>query len=105
MASDNRFLDDLARMAGGAASLASTIRRQVASDIKERAQSYTNRMDLGDRDEMERLQATVSKLRSEQEQLKKRIADLEASISGKSAKPKAAAKPAKKSPIKKTGRK
>ena len=101
MASDNRFLDDLARMAGGAASLASTIRRQVTSDIKERAQSYTSKMDLVDRDEVERLQASVSKLRSEQELMKKRIAELESAIGGK-----AKAKPAaKKKPVKPSKRK
>lgn len=100
MASDNRFLDDLARMAGGAASLASTIRRQVSSDLKERAYSYTSRMDLADSHEVERLQASVSKLRSEQEQMKKRITELEAAL-GTKAKPKAAVKAApKKKPAK-----
>ena len=83
MATDNRFFDDLARMAGGAASLVSTVRRQVSSDIKERAHSYTSRMDLAARDEVERLQASVSKYRAEQEQMKKRISELESAISGK----------------------
>ena len=101
MASDNRFLDDLARMAGGAASLASTIRRQVSSDLKERAHSYTSRMDLADGSDVERLQATVSKLRSEQELMKKRIAELEAAI-GSKAKPKTASK---KKPVKPSKRK
>ena len=104
MASDNRLFDDLARMAGGAASLISTVRRQVGSDLRERAQSYSSRMDLASHDEVERLQAAVSKFRVEQEQMKKRIADLEALVSGKNqvktplksaAKKKPAAKPSK----------
>lgn len=84
MASDNRFLDDLARMAGGAVSLLSTVRRQIRSDLKERMESYTTRMDLAARDEVERLQASVSKFRMEQDQMKKKISDLEASLAGKS---------------------
>ncbi len=103
MASDNRLFDDLARMAGGAASLISTVRRQVGSDIKERAQSYTARMDLATRDEIERLQATISKFRSEQEQLKARVAELEASVGGKS-KPKLVTA-SKKKPVKPSRRK
>lgn len=83
MASDNRFFDDLARMAGGAASLLSTVRRQIKSDLRERAHSYSARMDLADRDEVDRLQASVSKYRLEQDQMKKKIAELEAHLSGK----------------------
>ena len=88
MATDNRFFDDLARMAGGAASLASTIRRQVSADLKERTHSFSAKMDSS---EIERLQAMVSKLRSEQEVMKKRIADLEA-LAGPKAKSKATSK-------------
>lgn len=105
MASDNRLFDDLARMAGGAASLISTVRRQVSSDLRERAHSYSSRMDIASQDEVERLQAAVSKFRVEQEQMKKRIADLEALLAGK-ANIKAASKaPAKKKPAKTAKRK
>ncbi len=103
MASDNRLFDDLARMAGGAASLISTVRRQVGSDLKERAQSYTSRMDLATRDEIERLQATISKFRIEQEQLKSRVTELEAALGKKtSLKPATASK---KKPVKPSRRK
>ncbi len=102
MAADNRFLDDLARMAGGAASLLSTVRRQIKSDLRERVESYTSRMDLAARDEVERLQATVSKFRMEQDQMKKKIADLETALGGKGA---AKAKPANQNATKKTASK
>lgn len=86
MAADNRFLDDLARVAGGAVSLLSTVRRQIRSDLKERVGAYSSRMaDDNDNSEIERLQASISKYRVEQEDMKKRIAELEASLSGKSA--------------------
>lgn len=87
MTSDKNLFDDLARMAGGAASLLSTVRRQIRSDLKERAYAYTSKMDLADRDEVERLQATVSKFRLEQEELKKRIAELEAASGQTKSKP------------------
>lgn len=105
MASDNRLFDDLARMAGGAASLISTVRRQVSSDLRERAHSYSSRMDIASQDEVERLQAAVSKFRVEQEQMKKRISDLEALLGGKATSKAAAKAPAKKKPAKTAKRK
>lgn len=104
MASDNRLFDDLARMAGGAASLISTVRRQVSSDLRERAHSYSSRMDIASQDEVERLQAAVSKFRVEQEQMKKRIADLESLLAGKASGKTAAKAPAKKKPAAKTAK-
>ncbi len=83
MAADNRFFDDLARMAGGAASLVSTVRRQIRSDLKDRVGAYTSKMDLAGRDEIERLQAMVTKYRVEQDQMKRQIAELEAALGGK----------------------
>lgn len=83
MAIDNKLLDDLAKVAGGAASLFSTVRRQVQSDLRERVDSYADRMDMAPRTEVERLQALVAKLRTEQETLKQRIAALEALSEGK----------------------
>lgn len=103
MASDKNLFDDLARMAGGAASLASTIRRQIRSDLKERAYAYTSKMDLADRDEVERLQATIAKFRLEQEELKKRIAALEAAAGTKAKTKPVSSK--KKTAVKKTIRK
>ena len=94
MAADNRFLDDVARMAGGAASLISTIGRQVGSDIKERTAHSRN--NTSSSREIERLQATISKFRTEQEQLKKRIEALEAALTEKPSR-----KPAKAAPPKK----
>jgi len=79
---DNKLLDDIARVAGGAVSLISTVRKQVESDLRGRVDYYADRMDLAPRVEIERLQAQVAAFRAEQEGLKRRIADLEAMIGG-----------------------
>lgn len=92
MALDNKLFDDLARVAGGAVSLISTVRQQVKADLRGRVDGVADRMDLAARDEVERLQAQVAKFRIEQELLKTRIAELEAKVSGKKTAPKAETK-------------
>ncbi len=99
---NNRILDDLTRVAGGAFTVFSALGKQIQSNIKDQmgdkfSPSFAN-------DDVTRLQGVVTKLRVEQEELKSRIAELE-SMLGKKAKPvaKAAArKPvAKKTTVKK----
>lgn len=82
MTLDTRLLDDLARAAGGAASLLTTVGKQLKADLQERAQNSSFRADTARQGDMDRLQATVTTLRLEQESLKKRIAELESMISG-----------------------
>ena len=84
---DNKILDDIARVAGGAASLVSTVRRQVQSDLKGRVDSVADRMDLAPKAELERLQEMIAGFRAEQEIIKKRIHDLEILVKGKPAAP------------------
>lgn len=90
MAADNRLLDDLARVAGGAVSLLSVVSKQIKSDVSAHANGLASKMDLADRKDLERLLAMVSQLRLEQESIKARLDVLE----GK--------KPLKVAPAKKT---
>lgn len=113
MPADKNLLDDIAKVAGGAVSLISTVRRQVRSDVRGRVDSYASRLDLVPREDVERLQAQVAVLRLEQEGLKDRISELEALIAGpkksassaKASKPAAKAAPKKKTASKPTKRK
>ncbi len=94
MDNNSRILDDLTRVAGGAFTILSSIGKQVQGNLKEQmgdkfGSSHAN-------DDVTRLQGMVSKLRIEQEDLKKRVADLEAMV-GK--------RPAKKAAPKKTATK
>lgn len=112
MPADKNLLDDIAKVAGGAVSLISTVRRQVQSDVRGRMDSYANRLDLAPREEVERLQAQVAMFRSEQDAMKKRITELEALVMGQKpaakaakAKPPAKSKPATKKTASKSKRK
>ncbi|HAJ89631.1 MAG TPA: hypothetical protein DCM27_01245 [Rhodospirillaceae bacterium] len=104
---NSRIIDDLSRVAGGAFTVLSALGKQVQSNIKDQ---------MGDKfsspaaaDDIARLQGVVTKLRIEQENLKSRIAELEAMLGKKAptkkaapaAKPKAKAKPAAKAKPKK----
>ena len=98
MPNDSKLLDDLARVAGGAVSLISTVRKQVQADLRGRVDSYADRMDLAPKAEIERLQALVASFRSEQENLKKRIAELETLVKGKKPSTKKTSSPKKTAP-------
>lgn len=100
---NNRILDDLTRVAGGAFTVLSTLGKQVKHNLQDQMGGLNAHPA---NDDVARLQATVSKLRMEQEDLKKRVAELEAMLGKKSAPKKAATKPvAKKAAPKKTAAK
>lgn len=85
MPKDNRLLDDLARVAGGAASLLSTVGKQVQSEVMGRMGADYANAEPSSRDDVARLNGMISQFRIEQEQLKKRVAELEALVLGKAA--------------------
>lgn len=99
MDNNSRILDDLTRVAGGAFTILSTLGKQVGSNLKDQmgdkfASPHAN-------DDVIRLQGMVSKLRIEQEDLKKRVAELETMVGKKPAKKTAAQKPVAKTKAKK----
>lgn len=77
MSRQERILDDVARLAGGAISLASETKEQVKSAIKNRVDELAQSMDLVPRDDFERLLTSHEKTRHELELLKNRIIELE----------------------------
>jgi BMFP domain-containing protein YqiC len=101
MQTDNRLLDDLARMANGALNTLTGLREEVENRVRERVERLLADMDLVPREEFETVKAMAQKAREEQEDLAARVAALEGTPSaGKPArKPRksAAAKP-KRSP-------
>lgn len=80
MQSQNRFFDDLARVAAGAMGTLSGVRSEVESRIREQLERVLAGMDLVSRDEFEAVKAMAAKARSEQEDLQKRITDLESRL-------------------------
>src|ERR1700756_610887 len=78
MQSQNRFFDDLARVAAGALGTLSGVKSEVETRLREQLERVLAGMDLVSRDEFEAVKAMAAKARSEQEELAKRMAELEA---------------------------
>jgi hypothetical protein len=80
MQSQNRFFDDLARVAAGAMGTLSGVKSEVETRIREQLERVLAGMDLVSRDEFEAVKAMAAKARSEQEDLQKRLAGLESRL-------------------------
>lgn len=91
MQTQNRLLDDLARVANGAIGTLSGVKNEVETIVRQRLESLLANMDLVTREEFDAVQAMAAKAREEQEALTERIAKLEAALAQR-------AKPARKRP-------
>jgi BMFP domain-containing protein YqiC len=80
MQSQNRFFDDLARVAAGAMGTLSGVKGEVESRLREQLERVLSGMDLVTRDEFEAVKAMAAKARAEQEELAARVAQLEALV-------------------------
>jgi BMFP domain-containing protein YqiC len=80
MQSQNRFFDDLARVAAGAMGTLSGMRSEVESRVREQLERVLAGMDLVSRDEFEAVKAMAAKARSEQEDLQRRVDELESRV-------------------------
>jgi BMFP domain-containing protein YqiC len=78
MQSQNRFFDDLARVAAGAIGTLSGVRSEVESRLREQLERVLSGMDLVTRDEFEAVKAMAAKARAEQEDMARRVTELEA---------------------------
>ncbi len=90
MQTQNRFLDDLARVATGAMGAVSGMRGEVETRLREQFERILGRMNLVRRDEFDAVQAMAAKARAAQETLEKRVAALEAKLGVKPAAKRAA---------------
>jgi BMFP domain-containing protein YqiC len=100
MQTENRFFDDLARVANGAVGTIANMRTEIETLIKQRLERMLSDMDLIPREEFDAVKAMAAKAREEQEILAKRVENLETALKS-ATKPKTAkttAKPRKKSP-------
>ena len=82
MQSQNRFFDDLARVAAGAMGSLSGVKSEVESRIRDQLERVMAGMDLVTRDEFEAVKAMAAKARTEQEDLAKRVTELEGILAG-----------------------
>lgn len=83
MQKDNKLLDDLARMATGAAGSVLEMKREMQHMVNEQLEKLLSRMNFATREEYEALHAMIAKFRTEQEEIKKRLEAIEAKIAKK----------------------
>ncbi len=93
MQTQNRLLEDLARVATSALGIAAGMREEVEARLRDQFERVLSGMDLVTREEFDAVKAMAAKARAEQEDLAARLAALEAHRS-QAPKPRKAAKKA-----------
>jgi BMFP domain-containing protein YqiC len=78
MQSQNRLVDDLARLASSAYGAVSGMKSEFEARLREQLERVLADMDVVRREEFEAVKAMAAKARSEQEHLERRLALLEA---------------------------
>jgi BMFP domain-containing protein YqiC len=99
MQTQNRLLDDLARVASGALGVAAGMRAEVEARLREQFERVLAQLDLVTREEFDAVKAMAVKAREEQEVLAARLAKLEAAGGAEGP----AARPRKSAATKKAG--
>jgi BMFP domain-containing protein YqiC len=80
MQTENRFFDDMARLATGAMGAALSVRQELEARFRAELERIVADMGLATRDEYEAVKAMAAKARQEQEALEKRLAVLERAL-------------------------
>jgi BMFP domain-containing protein YqiC len=108
MQTENRLLDDLARMANGALNTLSGLREEIESRVRERVERMLADMDMVPREEFDAVKAMAQKARAEQEDLAAKVSELEqriAALGGAATRPRKATAPRRTTPRPRTRRK
>jgi BMFP domain-containing protein YqiC len=77
---NNRFLDEFAKLMTDAAGLAQGARREVETLVKSQGERMLSGMEIVNREEFEAVKAMAAKARDENDRLEARIAVLEAAL-------------------------
>ena len=80
MQEKSKVFDDLSRLASGAAGVFGDMRSEVESFVRQKLDTIIVEMDLVTREEFEAVRAVAMEARSRQEDLERKIAELEAKI-------------------------
>ncbi len=85
MQTDNRFLDDLAKVASGALGSVSGVKHEVEVRIQQQVEKLLARMNLVPREEFDAMKAVAQAAREAQIKLEARVVALEARLAGEGA--------------------
>ena len=77
MQTRNRLLGDIARVANGAAGVATGMRDEIESIVQQRVERVLSRLNLVTREEFEVVKELAAKARQEQEALQKRLNEID----------------------------
>jgi len=91
---NNRLLDEFAKLATDAAAVAQGMRREVETAVKSQAERFLADMDVVSRDDHEAVKEMASRARTENEALRDLVARLDARVAALEAKLGVAAPPA-----------
>lgn len=80
---NNRILDDIAKLMTDAAGAAQGVRREVQGVMKSQVEKMLADVDVVRREEFEAVKAMAEKARAENERLAARLAEMEARLAGK----------------------
>lgn len=80
MQTQNRFLDDLAKVAASALGGMSSMRQEIEVRIREQFARLLSGMELVSREEFDAVKTMAAEARMEQERLRTRLAQLEAEL-------------------------
>jgi BMFP domain-containing protein YqiC len=80
MQTENRILDDMARVASGALSGITGLRQEIEARLREQVERMLRDMDLVTREEFEAVKAVAAAARAEQERLAAHVARLEITL-------------------------
>ena len=99
MQTNNRILDDLAKVANGAVSTLVGVKSEIEATVRQQLERLLADLDLVQRDEFDAIKEVAIAARTEQEKLEKRIVALEAALANQ-AKPKSSKTKTKKTTTK-----
>jgi BMFP domain-containing protein YqiC len=77
MQTSNRFFDDIAKVASGAASTLVGVKQEIEALARQQVERFVGEFDLVRRDEFEAAKAVAANAREEQDRLEQRVAALE----------------------------
>jgi len=80
MQTENRLLDDLAKVASGALHTLGGLKDEIETRMRERLERVAADLDLVTREEFDAVKAMATKARAAQEDLEEKVARLEAAL-------------------------
>ena len=81
MQSDNRILDDMAKVATGALGSLTGLRAEIEAKVQQQLERLLGRMNLVSREEFETMKSVAQEARTEQIKLERRLQEIETKLS------------------------